>query len=309
MSTGGGVLIADVDTGADFSHPDLAGRLIPGAHFYQDSNGNTVQDGNVADDNGHGTMTVGIMVADTNNGVGIASVAPDARALVIKALDRNGSGTTDTVARGIRYAVAYRGSSGERVRVINLSIGSDLPALLSVLGSAAMRDAITYAAQNDVAVAAAAGNTGNGLLSANDYGSIAGVALVVGAVNRDGARAPYSTDGNIFAPGGDSSGGSDPKHEILSTTIGQHYAFAEGTSFSAPHAAGVLAQLIATGYNAADARRRILATPANRAGLPELDAGAAVGGGGPGAGGGSAGPAGKQAGRGTGPGGSPAGRG
>jgi subtilisin family serine protease len=60
----------------------------------------------VQDDFGHGTMTTGIMVADTNNGIGIAAVAPAARALIVKVLDSSGSGYGSDVAAGIEYAVS-----------------------------------------------------------------------------------------------------------------------------------------------------------------------------------------------------------
>src|SRR5439155_14832904 len=86
--TGAGVVVADVDTGADFGHQDLAGKLIAGAAFI---GGGGSQSGSgqaaVQDDEGHGTSTSGLIVANTNNGVGIASVAPDARVLVVKVLD------------------------------------------------------------------------------------------------------------------------------------------------------------------------------------------------------------------------------
>ncbi|MDQ6748774.1 MAG: S8 family serine peptidase, partial [Candidatus Dormibacteraeota bacterium] len=131
-SSTGGVLVADVDTGADFGHADLAGKLVAGARFTSGRGDESQPDGvgqaAVQDDHGHGTMTTGIMVADTNNGVGIAGVAPSARALIVKVLvpDNKGSasGYGNDVAAGIAYAADYPG-----VRVINLSIGSDVPTL------------------------------------------------------------------------------------------------------------------------------------------------------------------------------------
>src|SRR5437868_6898237 len=93
VSTGKGILVADIDSGADFAHPDLAGKLVPGVAFL---NGTGQPSGSgvaaVQDDNGHGSMTTGLIVADTNNRIGIASVAPDAKALIIKVLDSGGNG-------------------------------------------------------------------------------------------------------------------------------------------------------------------------------------------------------------------------
>src|SRR5207302_3439387 len=142
--------------------------------------------------------------ADTNNGQGIAAVAPDASALAVKVLHRTvtvtgqvtGSGCDNDVAAGIRYAAA-RGA-----RVINLSIGSDIPGLnLSTVSQ--IPQAVTDASNQGVAVALAAGNSG---LPASDYAQVDSVALVVGALGPDGSIAPYSNGGygvNIYAPGGD----------------------------------------------------------------------------------------------------------
>lgn len=273
-STGAGITVGDVDTGANFDHPDLAGKLVPGAAFL---NGNGAQSGSgqaaVQDDNGHGSMTTGIMVADTNNnGRGIAAVAPDAKALIIKVLGSNGSGNSSDVSAGIHYAV------DNGAKVINLSIGSDVPMAGGVSG---IPSAVDYAAQQGVAMALAAGNN---MLPVTDYVRIANKALVVGALNPDGSVAYYSTNGagvNIFAPGGDDSGGSDVKHLIVSTwwtgSDSNVYGIGEGTSFAAPQVAGVLALLMAKGYSAAGARSQILSTAVMRNGVPELDASRALG--------------------------------
>ncbi|MBV8196184.1 MAG: S8 family serine peptidase, partial [Candidatus Dormibacteraeota bacterium] len=123
-STGAGIVIADIDTGADFNHPDLSGKLIGGARF-TDGTGNQSA-GGVQDDNGHGTMTTGIMVADTNNNTGIAAVAPDARALVVKVLNSGGGGYDNDVSAGIEWAWQ------NGANVINLSLGPDIPFTSSI---------------------------------------------------------------------------------------------------------------------------------------------------------------------------------
>ena len=269
-SSGVGVLVADVDTGADFGHPDLAGKLTPGAAFLS---GNGTQSGSgaaaVQDGNGHGSMTTGLIAASTGNSAGIAAVAPGSHALIIKVLDNSGSGSANDVAAGIHYAV----DAG--ARVVNLSIGSDLPVLANLLSGSPVPSAIDYAYQHGSMVAAAAGNTS---YASSDYAGIASEALVVGALDRNGNRASYSTAGNIYAPGGDAGGGTPTSYtSMLSTFTGGGYAAGDGTSFAAPEAAGTLALLMAQGYSATDARQRILSTTANRNGLPELDAAAALG--------------------------------
>ena len=272
----GNVLVADVDTGADFGHGDLAGKLIPGAAYL---GGNGAQTGSgqaaVQDDNGHGTMTTGIMVADTNNGIGMAGVAPAARALIVKVLKNDASGTASgsatDVAAGIDYASSYPG-----VRVINLSIGSDTPGLvLNLLGGQnPILPAIDRAIQRGVMVSAAAGNTPG---ATSDYAGQEGEALVVGALNKAGTITSYSTAGNIYAPGGDSAGANMTSAvSVVSTTIPNAYAAGDGTSFAAPQVAGITALLMARGLSAAGARQQIL-NSATQGQWPAADAARALG--------------------------------
>jgi subtilisin family serine protease len=277
VSTGAGITVADIDTGADFNHPDLAGRLIAGAKFTSGRGDSSRPDATgqaaVQDDNGHGTMTTGIIAANTGNSTGIAAVAPDAKALIIKVLGSDGTGYSTDVAAAIRWAV------DNGARVINLSLGTDSP-LKGNVGD--LTPAVTQAAQRNVAIAVASGNDPS---SQNFYQLVQNVGLVVGALAPNGSVAPYSNSSNvnIYAPGGDHTQGGDPNHLIVSTwwNNGSTYGMGEGTSFAAPQAAGVLALLMSTGYSAADARNKILSTAIKRNGVPELAAAAALGAGGP----------------------------
>src|SRR5204863_4513613 len=108
-SKGDNVTIAVVDTGVDAQHPDLAGRVLPGASFVPTTNV-------VQDDNGHGTMVAGILAATSNNGRGIAGIAPHARILPVKVLDASGGGNDPDIADGIRWAADHGAN------VINLSL-------------------------------------------------------------------------------------------------------------------------------------------------------------------------------------------
>ncbi|HET9050080.1 MAG TPA: S8 family serine peptidase [Candidatus Dormibacteraeota bacterium] len=267
-STGAGVTVAVVDSGADFTHPDLRGKLVAGAQFLGDIPPNGPPSAGpgdaaaVTDTDGHGTMIAGIIAADTGNGTGIAGIAPDATILVVKVIGDQGTTTDADIANAIRWAVDHG------ALVVNVSLGptdnldtvdSDVP------------PAVEYAGSKDVNVTIAAGNAA--FPRFNTYGPGDG-ALVVGALARDDRLASYSNSGggiDVYAPGGDRPDG------VTSTSLHGGYGSADGTSFAAPMAAGALALLRAKGESAASARARILATAVTRNRLPELDAAAALG--------------------------------
>jgi thermitase len=286
-STGSGAVVAVIDTGVLASHEDLAGRLLPGHDFVQ--NDDTPQD-----ENGHGTHVTGIVAADAGNGKGIEGVAPGASVMPIRALDKNGEGSTENVAKGIDYAVAHHAD------VINLSLGGD--AVSSLIGG---DDAFTKAVQNaldkGVVVIAAAGNDTAPFC---EQPAVSGPLLCVGAIDRREMRSFYSSSGDLVAPGGSATvGGSD--EDILSTYNNGKYETIAGTSQATPHVAGVAALLVSLGLHGKAVTDRILATardagvsgPDDVYGAGILDAKAAVagvgsGGGGSGSGGGGAGAAG-----------------
>src|SRR5437867_1912348 len=149
---GAGVTIAVVDTGADFSHPDLAAKLDPGIDLVGTDNGLTGPGcPGAEDENGHGTHVAGIAAAITNNGKGVAGTAPHARILPVRVLDANGSGDPAAVDAGIRWAADHG------AKVINLSLGPDTP-LVASLPDQATDDGVAYAYSKGANVIAAAGN-------------------------------------------------------------------------------------------------------------------------------------------------------
>ena len=236
VTKGGGVVVADVDTGADLGHPDLAGQLVPGRNVL--APGAPPQD-----DNGHGTMTSGVIAARTNNAQGVVGVAPNAKVMPIKVLDSNGSGTDADIAVGIDWARTHH------AQVINLSLGGsfDDPVL-----AAAVHNAI---AANIVVVAAAGNDGAEGVeFPAGDPGVVA-----VSATDHFGALTAFSSYGwrvDVAAPGLD----------VTSTTLGGGYATESGTSFSAPIVAGEAALIRSkspalTGAQVADADPRHRARP------------------------------------------------
>ena len=189
-STGAGVVIAVVDTGVDLGHPDLAGKLVPGATFIDcdpscGNGGWKGPDGVGQDDDTHGTHVSGIAAAATGNGIGIAGVAPDAKVMPVKVLE-DGSGSYEDIANGVRWAADHGAG------VVNLSLGGlQGTQALSLTGlDATLQDAILYAKGKGVAVVAAAGNDSVPLC--NSPGFDEGVLCVVSTDKRE-LRSAFSS--------------------------------------------------------------------------------------------------------------------
>lgn len=257
-STGSGITIGIVDTGIDLAHPDLAGQIAVTA----DCVGHPCTPGGGQDLHGHGTIVSGIAAAATNNGRGIAGVAPDARLAVARVLSSTGEGRVDDINNGIRWVV------DNGAKVVNLSVGDPNYLVASVLGTP-LRSGIEYAWSKGAVPVLASGNyaTGVGTVGTENYGNLD--ALVVGATDRSGAVPAYSSAvGNakwgLVAPGGLGAGGADDN--IISTFplgIGAGatgYASSAGTSMAAPHVAGAIALLLAQGMTPTAAVNRLLAT-------------------------------------------------
>lgn len=155
-SQGDGVTVAVLDTGIDYNHPDLAGRVLMGWNFADKNK-------DIMDRFGHGTHVAGIIGAAARNGVGVAGIAPKTYLMAIKVLGDDGQGSTSTVLEGIKYAADYG------AKVINMSLGSADTSIDAALGSA-----IAYARAKGCVVVCAAGNNGGEVGSpANDPGAIA----------------------------------------------------------------------------------------------------------------------------------------
>lgn len=131
-------IVAVVDTGVQYDHPDLVGQLVAGRDVLHD-------DKNAADDNGHGTAVAGVVAAAASNGIGVAGGCSGCRVMPIKALDENGSGYWSVAARGIIWAADHGAD------VINLSFGGPT-------GGSTLYNAIAYAKSKGAVVVASAGN-------------------------------------------------------------------------------------------------------------------------------------------------------
>jgi serine protease len=265
VSSGAGVTIAVVDTGIDLTHPDLKSKIV--SHY--DCTGGKCRTGG-SDDNGHGTHVAGIAAAATGNGVGIAGVAPAAKLMAVKVLDSSGSGDCGDIALGIHWAADHG------ARVINLSLGPELPGILAtMLQSGCITDlehAATYAWNKGDFVVIAAGN--DRLQAAYSSSALE----VVGATGPDDRPASYSSSGaDVYAPGGDAPVSCKSSTCILSTWNDGGYALEQGTSMATPHVSGIAALLFARGYSNTQIRQRLAGTADKVNGVLRVNATRAVG--------------------------------
>jgi subtilisin family serine protease len=243
--TGQGIVVAVVDSGVNYRHPDLARNTwinrneIAGNGIDDDSNGYIddivgwdfiSRDNDPSDPNGHGTHVAGI-IASANNGIGTTGVAYDAQIMAVRVLGSSGQGSSASVAAGIRYA-ADNGAN-----VINLSLGGGS-------FSSAMQSAIDYATERGALVVMASGNSG--LAQPGFPASLANrVGLSVGAVDRNERVASFSNRAGstpldyITAPG----------VSVNSTYLNNGYRALSGTSMATPHVAGVAALVLSANPN------------------------------------------------------------
>ena len=227
--TGQGVRVAVIDTGIDYTHPDLGGCFGPGCKVmggYDLYN----NDADPLDDNGHGTHCAGIAAA---NGT-LKGVAPGASLYAYKVLNAYGSGAISAIIAGIERAADPDQDPGtaDAVDIISMSLGlpgaPDDPWPL----------AVDAAVEQGIVVAVSAGNSGP------EYGTVespgvARRAIAVGAADKLDQIASFSSRGPI--PGYDGWLKPDilaPGVAITSTYLGGTYASANGTSMAAPHVAG-----------------------------------------------------------------------
>lgn len=243
-NTGSGVKVAILDTGIDYTHPDLNDNYQGG---YDYVNG----DPDPMDDEGHGTHVAGIVAAEAD-GNGVIGVAPDAGLISIKVLDSSGNGYISDLIAGIQFAV------DNDADIINMSLGTNSH-------FQALQDACDSAYNNyNTVLVAAAGNDGFLPGDTVDYPAAYGSVIAVGATDNTDSLAVWSSKGpdlDIVAPG----------VFIFSTYLGGGYANMGGTSMASPHVAGTAALIIASGINGAADVRQTLTESADDLGAPGYD--------------------------------------
>jgi subtilisin family serine protease len=240
-------IIAILDTGIDWKHPDLMNKIwinqseIPDNNIDDDGNGliddirgwdYINNDNNPMDDNSHGTHVAGIAAAETNNAIGIAGVCPKAEIMPIKVFTSKGTGDVSTIVGGINYA-ANHGAT-----VINMSFGS-------YARSFTMENALANAYATAVLVAAA-GNDSYSIYDMLPSGLPtifypAALSFVFG-VQADEAYSNYDPDGPVYSEYLD-----EQNYELkapgsaLSTVPNGNYRVFHGTSMASPIISGAIA--------------------------------------------------------------------
>jgi len=190
--TGKDIKVAIIDTGIDYTHPDLGRGFGPG---YKVIGGWDIINGDPdpMDDHGHGTHVAGIVAANGS----LKGVAPDALLMAYKVLDRSGSGSESDVIAGIEMAVDPDGDplTDDGSDIISMSLGGwgdpDDPL------SQAVDSAVNYG----TVVVVAAGNSGPSSKTINSPGT-ARKAITVGATTKDDSIASFSSRGPVVWKGG-----------------------------------------------------------------------------------------------------------
>lgn len=208
---GRGVRVAILDTGMDYTHPDLKG-VYAGGYNYIDNTADPL------DDNIHGTHCAGTLAATGRKQ--IVGTAPNVSLYAIKVLDSKRSGSLSSIIKGIYW------SKKNRMNVVSMSLGSPTDSVV-------LHEAIDDATEDGVLFVAASGNRYNPRLV--DYPANYSSVLSVAAVDRYNQHPAFSNGGKVDI--------SAPGKDILSTTPGGAYRETYGTSQAAPHVAGVAAMI------------------------------------------------------------------
>jgi len=271
-------VVAVIDTGVDYNHPDLAGNMwrnlgeIPGNGVDDDGNGYIDDvygidaynhDSNPLDDFGHGTHCAGIVGARGNNSVGVAGVNWNVSIMALKFLDSWGYGYDSGAIECINYAMMMKTLHGVNVRVLSNSWGG------ADYGQA-LYDAIQTAGANNILFVASAGNnygSNNDLIPTYPASYDLLNIIAVAATDHYDDLAYFSNIGptsvDVGAPG-DHVLSTMPTYHVTLNDYGcaMNYDYLSGTSMACPHVSGLAALLLALNpsYTYTELRTRILST-------------------------------------------------
>jgi len=230
LSQGAAVRIAIIDTGVDYQHPDLRGRIIARRDF--------VAGDDFAGDR-HGTEVAGLIAATADDGQGLLGVAPKSRLIALKACWPLPNNAAQAICNSFTLAQALEAAIAARADVVNLSLAGPPDPLLARLIDYGMQRGIIYVG----AVAPADGGQADTFPA-----DVPGVLAVQSAEDAAGASR------HLLAPG----------HGILTLTPGGHYDFASGSSLATAEVTGVVALLIADGRRLPGRRVERILTDSSR---------------------------------------------
>ncbi|HBN09645.1 MAG TPA: hypothetical protein DD435_13675 [Cyanobacteria bacterium UBA8530] len=249
VSMGEEIKIAIVDTGVDQNHPDLAGKLLPGQNILDSAL-------YPKDDVGHGTHVAGIAAAATNNRLGIAGMAPNAKIIPVKVIDR-ARGSASSFARGIIWAADHGAD------VMNMSFGTYEPSVV-------LQKAVAYAIEKNVVLVSTMGNDDE---ERKRYPAAYPGVIAVGSIDRQDQKSSFSNYGDwitITAPGTKIYSTAPTYPTSLVSSNG--YAFLSGTSMAAPLVTGIVALVRSQKKGATPAQvKEILQKSADDLGAPGFD--------------------------------------
>lgn len=216
--TGKNIKIAILDTGIDFSHPDLKASIQEGFNAIDPEKP-------PRDDNGHGSLVAGIISA-THNQIGIKGIAPSSEIYPVKVLDKFGEGTIEAVISGLNWCIS------KNIRLINMSFSLQND-------NKELRDTIQKAIDAGIIIIASGSNSTGGIVG---YPATYHNVISVTSVNKRLKVGKTSPTGKIdFAV---------PGVDIISTGLFGSYKKVTGTSFAAPHLTGIIALLLSKEHNA-----------------------------------------------------------
>jgi serine protease len=263
-----GVKIAILDSGVDYTHPDLAANIdllntsgavtpgnINGYNFCDVANCTGLGNNNPMDDYGHGTMVAGIAAAVGQNNIGGIGACPKCTIMPIKVIDSSGNGTASSITSGIYYAIDHG------AKVISMSLGA------GGITSQSIHNAIAQAVSQNIIVVAAAGNCGDSSFASNGCsyqnqpvypGSDSNV-IAVGSIDRNGNKSSFSNANSyvdVVAPGEDIVSTIPSGKYVDSScndsnfgTANDGFADCSGTSMSTPYVAGGIGLMLSVNPN------------------------------------------------------------
>lgn len=213
--TGDGVKVAILDSGC-IQHPDLINNIIGGKNFTTEGS-----ETDYNDLNGHGTHVAGIIAGNGK----VMGVAPNAKLLILKVLDKTGNGNCQGIYDAINYAIE------QKVDIINMSLGI-------AINVNEIHTMLKKAVDNNICVVCACGNEGDGKAFTDEYSYPAGYneAISVGAIDNARVNAVFTNSNkevDLVAHG----------VNVVSTHLNYGYRSMSGTSQATPHVTGALALL------------------------------------------------------------------